>query len=288
MKYNFCIIGVAGYVAPRHLHAIKNLKHNLLLSFDTSDSVGILDKYFPKSLFFNKFKKFESEFLKIKKKIHYTVITTPNHTHFKYIKFALKNGSNVICEKPLVITRYQLIQLKKIENKYKKKIYSILQLRTLKELKSLKKKINKDIFYNIEINYITPRGQWYQSSWKGDKKKSGGILFNIGVHLIDVLVYLFGKPKTKKLIYSYKNCSKGEIKFSNAMAKFYLSTKKEDLKKFKNKKVVRDFIINDKKIDLVKNFEQSHIDCYRDILEKKKYSLEEVKESIKLILEINK
>lgn len=139
-KYNFCLIGVAGYVAKKHLYSIKQLRQKLLISYDPNDNVGILDSYFPDSLFFNNFSTFKKNFNKLKKRIDYTVITTPNHLHFKYIEFALSNGSNVICEKPLVISLSHLNKIEELENKYKKKVYTIMQLRTLNSVKKLKKK----------------------------------------------------------------------------------------------------------------------------------------------------
>jgi len=289
MSLNFACIGVAGYIAPRHLQAIKNTKNNLLFSYDKSDTVGILDKYFPNSLFFNDFYAFKKKFINSKKKIDYTVILTPNYTHFKYIKFALSNKSNVICEKPLVLTNYHLKQIEKLEKKYNKKVFTILQLRTLEVIKSLYKEIQKSKKnHNVLINYITPRGQWYQKSWKGNIKKSGGVLFNIGIHLLDVLCYLFGDYLKYNISKKNDYSVKGSIEFKNAKANFNLSIDKKDLKKYKNKKVVRDFIIDNKKMDLVKNFEQAHTDSYKAIIEKKDFGLNIVKKAIKLAIDLDK
>ncbi len=289
MSLNFAIIGVAGYIAPRHLAAIKELGHNLSLSYDISDTVGILDRYFPKSLFFNQFNQFSKKFTNKKTKIDYTVILTPNFTHFKFIKFALSNGSNVICEKPLVLSTNHLKQLKKLEIKYNRKVFTILQLRTLEVVKKLYKEVksSKKKHY-IKINYITPRGEWYQSVWKGDIKKSGGVLFNIGIHLLDVLCYLFGDYKDYSLIKLDNNCAKGSISFTNAKANFYLSINKKDLKNYKGKNVVRDFIINKKKIDLVKNFERAHTDSYKAIIENGSFDLKTVKKAIHLAIDLQK
>jgi UDP-N-acetyl-2-amino-2-deoxyglucuronate dehydrogenase len=289
MSLNFACIGVAGYIAPRHLQAIKNTKNNLLFSYDKSDTVGILDKYFPNSLFFNDFYAFKKKFINSKKKIDYTVILTPNYTHFKYIKFALSNKSNVICEKPLVLTNYHLKQIEKLEKKYNKKVFTILQLRTLEVIKSLYKEIQKSKKnHNVLINYITPRGHWYQKSWKGNIKKSGGVLFNIGIHLLDVLCYLFGNYLRYNISKKNDYSVKGSIEFKNAKANFNLSIDKKDLKKYKNKKVVRDFIIDNKKMDLVKNFEQAHTDSYKAIIEKKDFGLNIVKKAIKLAIDLDK
>ena len=242
-RLNFCIIGAAGYIAPRHLHAISTLEHNVLLSYDPNDNVGILDRYFPNSLFFNNYQKFKKEFRKLNNKIDYLVVLTPNYLHFKYIKFGLIHKINVICEKPLVISPKHLKEIVKLEKQYNKKVFNILQLRTLKTIKNLKKTINDKKYYHVMINYITPRGHWYQSSWKGNDKKSGGLLFNIGIHLIDLVCYLFKDLNSYKTIKLNSNSAKGTILFNNAKVDFNLSIKKKDLNKY-NKPVIRDFIIN--------------------------------------------
>ena len=291
MPLNFAVIGVAGYIAPKHLQAIQTLKHNLLISYDKVSTELILDKYFQNCRFFNQFSKFKKKFIKLKNKINYTVILTPNYTHFKYIKFALSYGSNVICEKPLVLTTNHLKQLEKLEIKYNRKVFTILQLRTLKVIKKLKQQINKNKNKKnyVKINYITPRSMKYKKTWKGNLKKSGGILFNIGIHSLDLLCYLFGDYKDYRLIKNNQNVNAGKVLFNNANAYFYLSINKQDLKKYmKDKPVVRDFIVNVKKIDLFKNSSQAHIKCYKEILNKKFFGIEEVKKSIQLAIDLQK
>ena len=280
-KLNFCIIGVAGYITPRHLEAIKALGHNLLLSYDPNDNVGVLDKHFPNSLFFNKYPKFEKEFRKLKNKIDYLVVLAPNYLHFKYIKFGLIHKINVICEKPLVLSLKHLQEIGKLEKQYNKKVFNILQLRTLKVVKNLKKTINDKKFYHVKINYITPRGHWYQSSWKGNDKKSGGLLFNIGIHLIDLVCYLFKDLNSYKTIKLNSNSAKGTILFNNAKVDFNLSIQKKDLNKY-NKPVIRNFIINHKKIDLAKDFDQLHINCYKQIINHNMFTIDTFKPSITL------
>jgi len=292
-KYNFCLIGVAGYVAKKHLYSIKQLKQKLLISYDPNDNVGILDSYFPDSLFFSNFSIFEKNFNRLKKKINYTIITTPNYLHFKYIKFALSNGSHVICEKPLVISLKHLNEIEKLEKKYKRNVYTIMQLRTLSEIKQLKKKLTtyKNKNYNISIDYLTPRGQWYEQSWKGNEKKSGGILFNIGIHLIDLLTYLFGKYTKVKIFKSDKKSVKGSVSFNRAKALFSLSIDNKKLKRLKtSKSVIRDFFVNNKKIDLAKNFDKTHLDCYLQILASKKniFTTKNVKDSLKVVIDLKK
>ena len=284
---NFAIIGVAGYVAPRHLQAIQILKHNLLISYDNASKKLVLDRYFSNCKVHNQFSKFKKNFINLKNKINFTVILTPNYTHFKYIKFALSYGSNVICEKPLVLTTDHLKQLEKLEAKYNRKVYTILQLRTLKVIKKIKKKIkfNKKKNY-VRINYITPRGLQYKKTWKGNFRKSGGILFNIGIHLLDLLCYLFGDYKSCKLTVNNKNYNQGKVLFNNAEADFYLSINKKDLKKYKGKSMIKDFIINGKKLDLFKNSNGAHISCYKEILNKNHFGIKEVKKSTELAIDL--
>jgi UDP-N-acetyl-2-amino-2-deoxyglucuronate dehydrogenase len=288
MALNFVIIGVNGYIATRHLQAIKFLKHNLLISYDKSRTGLELKKYFSNSTFFYKFSDFKKRFIKIKNKVDFTVILTPNYTHFKFIKLALENKTNVICEKPLVLKAHHLNELEVLEKKYNRKVYTILQLRTLKAIKKLKKKlkINKNKKNIVNITYITPRDLEYKRTWKGNFNKSGGILFNIGIHLLDLICYLFGDYKSYKLIKNNKNCNQGEVTFNNAMINFYLSINKNDIEK--NKSVIRDFVINGKKIDLFKESSKAHINCYKQILNKKLFGIKDIKKSIQLAINLQR
>ena len=179
---------------------------------------------------------FEKKFISSKKKIDFTIILTPNYTHFRYIKFALSNGSNVICEKPLVLTSHHLQKIRELEQKYNKRVFTVLQLRTLKVIKDLFKKIKKSKkSSNVKINYITPRNESYLKTWKGDPKKSGGIIFNIGIHLLDLLCYLFGKPIKSKIVKCGKNFSRGEVIFKNAKASYFLSIREKDVNSYSGK-----------------------------------------------------
>lgn len=290
MSLNFAIIGVNGYIASRHLEALKFLNHNLLISYDKVATKLVVAKYFPKSLFFKNFLQFKKFFFRIKNKIDYMVILTPNYTHFKYIKFALENKTNVICEKPLVLNANHLNKLEILEIKYKCRVFTILQLRTLNVIKELKKKLktNRNKKNIVNINYITPRGSKYKQTWKGNYDKSGGILFNIGIHLLDLLCYLFGNYEYCKLIKSSKNSKQGIVKFNKADANFYLSINKKDINKKRKKSVIRDFIINGKKIDLFEKSSKTHIDCYNEIISKKSFGIKDVKKSIQLAIDLQK
>jgi len=184
---NFVLIGVGGYIAPRHLQAIKDVGGNLLAALDPKDSVGIIDKYFPEAEFFTEFERFDRHIEKLKRsgvKIDYVSICSPNYLHDAHIRFALRVGANAICEKPLVLNPWNVDALKVLEKEYGRKVYNILQLRLHPSILALKKKIDleKRNNYEVDLNYITPRGKWYYVSWKGQEEKSGGIATNIGIH----------------------------------------------------------------------------------------------------------
>ena len=203
---NFGLIGASGYIAPRHMKAIKNTDNNLIVALDKFDSVGILDSFFPNADFFTEFERFDRHVSKLKYEknisLDYVSICTPNYLHDSHIRFALRQNANAICEKPLVLNPWNIDALKNIENETGKKIYNILQLRCHPSIIKLKKKIDdgpKNKIYDIDLTYLTSRGHWYYSSWKGDINKSGGISTNIGVHFYDMLSWIFGD--LKKILY---------------------------------------------------------------------------------------
>ena len=198
---NFAIIGVGGYIAPRHLKAIKDTNNVLVAAYDRFDSVGLLDSYFPETSFFTEQELFDRHCTKLKdinRQIDYISICTPNYLHDAHIRYGLRLGADVICEKPIVLNPWNIDALQKVEQREGKKINTILQLRLHKSIIDLKKEIEaspKDKIFDVELTYITSRGNWYYSSWKGDIHKSGGIATNIGVHFYDMLQWVFGAPK---------------------------------------------------------------------------------------------
>ena len=226
---NFVLFGSAGYVAPRHMKAIKETGNNLVASFDPHDGVGIIDNYFPNSKYFKEFEifdRFVEKFIQEGNKIDYVSICSPNYLHDAHIRMALRKGVNVICEKPIVLNPWNLDILSKIEKESGKKVYNVLQLRLHPAIQNLKKKIDlgpKNKKYDIDLTYITSRGNWYYSSWKGNISKSGGIATNIGVHFFDMLCWVFGdvdnviiKNKTEKTV-------KGILELKNAKVDWNLS-----------------------------------------------------------------
>jgi UDP-N-acetyl-2-amino-2-deoxyglucuronate dehydrogenase len=218
-----------GYIAPRHLRAIKDTGNNLLASLDPNDSVGLIDSYFPESPFFVEFERFDRHIDKKRRDgiaLDYTSICSPNYLHDSHIRFALRSGSHAICEKPLVLNPWNADALAEIEHDYGKRIYNILQLRLHPSIIELKKKIEegpKDQIYDIELSYITSRGRWYHISWKGDIQKSGGIATNIGVHFFDMLIWIFGEVKQNIVHMMKDDKASGYLDLKRARVKWYMS-----------------------------------------------------------------
>jgi UDP-N-acetyl-2-amino-2-deoxyglucuronate dehydrogenase len=292
MTKRFAIIGVAGYIAPRHLEAIKACGGELVAAMDKNDSVGILDKYFPEAAFFTEFERFERHLEKLKqdgKGIDYLVVCTPNYLHDSHCRFGLKLGADVICEKPLVLNPHNLEGLKILEKETGKQIFCILQLRLHPDLIQLKHQIENtpEEQYQVELNYITPRGRWYDYSWKGDESKSGGIVTNIGIHLFDILCWLFGEPLDLKVIHNNERKIRGESTFRNANVKWFLSIDKKDLPK-NQEPSYRSFIINEKKIPLDNRFNEMHINSYKEIMNGKGFGTDSAASAIRLTSEIRR
>ena len=195
---NFALIGASGYIAPRHMKAISDTGNNLLAAFDPYDGIGIMDSYFPQARFFTEFERFDRFIEKIKyendQTLDYISITSPNYLHDAHIRVALRRGADAICEKPIVLNPWNIDALQRVSKETGKNIYTILQLRLHPSIIQLKRKIEaskSDDIHDIELTYITSRGNWYYTSWKGDISKSGGIATNIGVHFFDMLSWVF-------------------------------------------------------------------------------------------------
>lgn len=274
------LIGVAGYVAKKHLTAIKETKNQLTSAFDIHDNVGILDSFFPDCDFFVNYERYERFIYKNSKKIDYITICSPNYLHDTHMRLALKNNIDVICEKPLVINYRNLKYLKKVEKDTKKKINCILQLRLHQNVKDLKK--NKDKIKNINITYISPRGKWYSKSWKGNENKSGGIETNIGIHLFDLLHYVFGKSKNIKVYYRNNKTSSGTMEFGKVKVKWFLSIDRKFLKyrRDNKKNFIREFEVDGKKIDFSEGFHNLHAKSYEMIIKNKGFGIKDAEKSI--------
>ena len=278
---NFALIGVAGYIAPRHLKAIKSVGGNLIAAFDISDSVGILDQYFPDCTFFTEEFEFYDRLLN-DLKVDYMVICSPNYLHEEHCRSALKLGVDIICEKPLSLTVSELVKLQELEQHTQKNIYTILQLRLHPMLIGLKKEIeetslqNKYKIYDVKIEYFTPRGKWYHTSWKGDSKKSGGIATNIGIHLFDLATWLFGGMKEINVEINSDVESRGNMVLENATICWHLSINQKISPK-------RQIIIDGTHYEFTEGFSDLHSISYQQILNKKGFTTNDVKPSIDIV-----
>ncbi len=295
---NFALTGVAGYIAPRHLKAIKDTGNNLIATLDPHDSVGILDQYFPETAFFTEFERFDRHIEMMKRRdkkfnLDYVSICSPNHLHDAHIRFALRIGADAICEKPLVLNPWNLDALELLEKEFGRKIYTVLQLRLHPSLIELRKQFNlsqaSSIKHQVSLNYITSRGLWYNFSWKGDNQKSGGIATNIGIHFFDLLIWLFGQPENFELTTAKENKMGGKLSLKNADVEWFLSIDKNDLPEeaMKNKKrTYRSIKIDGNEIEFTEGFTDLHTEVYKNILAGGGFGIEESRPSIELVQKI--
>jgi UDP-N-acetyl-2-amino-2-deoxyglucuronate dehydrogenase len=292
---NFAITGVAGYVAPRHLKAIKETGHRLVAAADPHDSVGILDSFFPDTSFFTEYERFDRHLEKLRReskenRIDYLTICSPNHLHDAHIRLALRVDANAICEKPLVINPWNLDALQMLEEETGKKVYTILQLRLHPSLIELKKRlINQKQKTAVLLTYITSRGLWYNYSWKGNEEKSGGIAANIGIHFFDILIWLFGNIQKNEVHLYGKKKAGGFLELDNAYVQWFLSIDKEDLPVDEIKKgttTYRSISINGEEINFSSGFSDLHTRVYKEILEGNGSGVNEARTSIELVHKI--
>lgn len=292
---NFALIGAAGYIAPRHLKAIKDTGNNLIAALDPFDSVGILDSYFPSADFFVEFERFDRHIEKLKRqgtKLDYLTICSPNYLHDAHIRFGLRHGADVICEKPLVLNPWNVDALAEIEQETGKRIYTILQLRHHPSVIALKEMIeasDKERIFDINLEYVTSRGNWYHYSWKGDVNKSGGIATNIGVHFFDMLVWIFGDVLENKVEYHEIKRAGGKLRLARANVKWHLSIDENDLPddlKEAGQRTFRALLIDGKSFEFSDGFTDLHTLCYRQILDGRGFGLDESRKAINLVAQI--
>lgn len=292
---NFALIGAAGYIAPRHLQAIKETGNNLVAALDKSDTVGIMDSYFPNADFFTEFERFDRHLDKLKRKgtkIDYVSICTPNYLHDSHIRFALRHGADAICEKPLVLNPWNVDALAEIEKETGRKIYTILQLRLHLSIIALREKIlngPRDKIYDVNLKYITSRGHWYHISWKGDVSKSGGIATNIGIHFFDMLLWVFGKVKELKVTTVDKDHASGYIELERAKVNWFLSINYDHLPegvKVKGKRTYRSLTMDETEIEFSEGFTDLHTQSYKEILKGNGFGLQDALPSIQVTHDI--
>jgi UDP-N-acetyl-2-amino-2-deoxyglucuronate dehydrogenase len=297
----FALIGASGYIAPRHMKAIKDTGNKLVATLDKCDSVGIIDSYFPEASFFTEFERFDRHIDKLRRDenthIDFTAITTPNYLHDSHIRWALRSESDAICEKPLVLNPHNIDQLKIIEKETGKKVYNILQLRLHESIIALKEKVAQELkenpnkVYDIDLTYLTSRGKWYFISWKGDEAKSGGIASNIGVHFFDMLTYIFGDVKENIVHLKTEFVNAGYLKLKNANVRWFLSVNydyiPDEIKKM-GQRTYRSITVDKEEIEFSGGFTELHTRSYEEILKGNGFGLDEAYGSISTVSTIRK
>lgn len=291
----FALIGAAGFIAPRHLKAIKETKNQLVAALDKFDSVGIMDSFFPEADFFTEFERFDRHIDKLKRqgrKIDFVSVCSPNYLHDSHIRFGLRNQADVICEKPIVLNPWNIDGLVEMENETGKKVYNVLQLRLHPAIMSLKEKVAsgpKDKIYDIDLAYITSRGHWYHTSWKGDMQKSGGVATNIGVHFFDMLSWIFGPVKENIVHISQPDKVAGFFQLEKARVRWFLSIDYNDVPhdvKVKGQRTFRSITMDGQEIEFSEGFTDLHTKTYQEILEGRGFGLEEARNAINTVYNI--
>jgi len=294
---NFAFTGVGGYIAPRHLQAIKDTGNRLLAAVDPHDSVGILDRYFPEASFFTEFERFDRHLEMLRRRssdnrIDYLTICSPNYLHDAHIRLALRIGADIICEKPLVINPWNLDALQVLEEETGKKINTVLQLRLHPTIIELKKSlITNGSKADVVLTYITSRGTWYNYSWKGMEEKSGGIATNIGIHFFDLLIWLFGNVQKNEVQLYEKKRAGGFIELENAYVKWFLSIDRKDMpveELEKRQTTFRSITINGEEIKFSDGFTDLHTTVYKEILAGNGFGIKDSRPSIELVYKIRK
>ncbi len=292
---NFAVIGVAGYIAGRHLKAIKDTGNTMVAALDRFDSVGIIDNFFPESDFFVEFERFDRHIDKLRRqgnKIDYVSICSPNYLHDSHIRFSLRNDADAICEKPMVLNPGNIDGLVQFEKETGRKVYNILQLRYHPAIINLKDKVNKaakDKIFDIDLAYITSRGNWYHFSWKGDIQKSGGIATNIGVHFFDMLTWIFGAPLKNIVQVQLADKAAGYLELERARVRWFLSVDYNDLDsgiKESGKRTYRSIRLNGEEIEFSDGFAELHTKIYEEILKGNGFGIEESRKSIEVVHKI--
>ena len=292
---NYALIGAGGYIAPRHMNAIKSTGGNLLAALDKHDSVGILDSYFPEADFFTEFERFDRHLEKLKRQgvpIHYVSVCSPNYLHDSHIRFGLRIGADVICEKPLVLNPWNVDGLIEMEKETGRNVYTILQLRLHPAIIALKEKVQKSASskrYDIDLRYITSRGHWYHISWKGDIQKSGGIATNIGIHFFDMLLWIFGDVKENIVTQRTNDTAAGKLILEKADINWFLSidanTLPTDVREA-GKRTFRSLTIDGEQFEFSEGFTELHTRSYEEILGGNGFPLMDARKSIDLVHKI--
>jgi UDP-N-acetyl-2-amino-2-deoxyglucuronate dehydrogenase len=294
---NFALIGAAGYVAPRHMKAIKATGNVLVAALDPNDSVGIIDSHFPDADFFTEFERFDRHIDKLHRsasdqRIDYVSICSPNYLHDSHARFALRSGADAICEKPLVLNPWNIDGLQEIEKDTGHEVNTILQLRVHPSIIALREKVANakgDTKHEVDLTYITSRGRWYLQSWKGDEKKSGGIATNIGVHFFDMLHFVFGDLQQNDVHYSSPTRAAGYLEYENARVRWLLSIDVDDVPakaRADGMRTYRSITCDGEEIEFSGGFTDLHTISYEEILAGRGFGLEENRVAIETVADI--
>jgi UDP-N-acetyl-2-amino-2-deoxyglucuronate dehydrogenase len=290
---SYALIGVAGYIAPRHMQAIHETGGSLLAALDPNDSVGIIDRYFPQAQFFTEFERFDRHIDKLNRRksgaVDYVSICSPNYLHDSHMRFALRSGADAICEKPLVLNPWNIDGLIEMEAATGRRVHTILQLRVHPAIIALREKIRampKDRKCEVDLSYVTSRGQWYLQSWKGDSEKSGGIATNIGVHFFDMLHFLFGALQRVEVHLSDPIKAAGYLEYENARVRWYMSLDVKDVPQAlydEGQRTYRSITVDGEEIEFSGGFTDLHTRSYEEILAGRGFGLEENRTAIEAV-----
>jgi UDP-N-acetyl-2-amino-2-deoxyglucuronate dehydrogenase len=294
MSKNFALLGAAGYIASRHMQAIKATDGKLVAALDPNDSVGIIDSYFPEANFFTEFERFDRHIDKLRRENHnaqinYVSICSPNYLHDSHIRFALRSGADAICEKPLVLNPWNIDGLSEIEKDTGNTVYTILQLRLHPAIQKLREAVMTDQSqkkYDVDLTYITSRGKWYLQSWKGDEKKSGGIATNIGVHFFDMLHFVFGELEQSTVHHYSETTAAGNLEYKRANVRWFLSIDGRNLPDHRvqaGQRTYRSITVNGEEIEFSDGFTDLHTLSYGEILSGNGFGLEESRVAIETV-----
>lgn len=294
MTKSYALIGAAGFVAPRHLRAMKETGGVLKAAVDRSNSVGVIDSYFPDARFFTEFERFDRHIDLMRRqghKVDYVSICSPNYLHDAHVRFALRSHADAICEKPLVLNPWNIDGLAELEKDTSRSVFTILQLRLHPAIIALREKIAsepKSKVHDVELTYITSRGLWYYTSWKGEETKSGGIATNIGVHFYDMLSFVFGDLRENIVHHRAMDCAAGYLEYDRARVRWFLSINARDLPELaaKSKKTYRSVTVDGEEIEFSEGFADLHIASYRQVLKGQGFRLADVRPSIETVAAI--
>lgn len=290
----FALIGAAGYIAPRHMQAIKATNNQLVAAFDPNDSVGVIDSYFPDADFFTEFERFDRHIDKLHRasngsRIDYVSICSPNYLHDSHMRFALRSGADAICEKPLVLNPWNIDGLQEIELATGRKVNTILQLRVHPSIVALRERVRgekKEEKHEVDLTYITSRGHWYMQSWKGDVKKSGGIATNIGVHFFDMLHFIFGSLQSNVVHLSTDTRAAGYLEYEHARVRWLLSVEFEDVpasQRLSGQRTYRSITVDGDEIEFSGGFGDLHTRSYEEIIAGRGFGLEDNRTAIETV-----